>query len=339
MRLGWMPSSSAAMLAVEARRAADVGMAGHHHDVAVLGDVDLRARFAAGIEPVAARRRRGPGWARAATCSARWPAPGARLLVADHREDRAVRGLGALLGGILQAQLDRIHAELLGQLIHHALDREGADRRARRAVGRDLGAVGDDVEALREHVRDVVGREGAARGAADRRARERARLQVPGALAGDDRAVLLGADLDGARRARGRARGAHHLLARHHHLDRPARLPGQHQRDRLEIDDGLAAEPAADLGRDRPDVALRDARHQRAHGADHELALARAPHRDLAVAADADQAGVRLDIALVHGLGLEAALDDHFGFLEARPRRRPACARACRRCWRACRRT
>ena len=55
MRLGWMPSSSAAMLAVEARRAADVGMAGHHHDVAVLGDVDLGAQFAAGIEPVAGR--------------------------------------------------------------------------------------------------------------------------------------------------------------------------------------------------------------------------------------------------------------------------------------------
>ena len=29
--------------------------------------------------------------------------------------------------------------------------------------------------------------------------------------------------------------------------------------------------------------------------------------------ADADQAGVRLDVALVHGLGLEAALDDHVG--------------------------
>ena len=36
-------------------RAADVGMAGHDHDSAVLVDADLRARFAAGIEPVAAR--------------------------------------------------------------------------------------------------------------------------------------------------------------------------------------------------------------------------------------------------------------------------------------------
>ena len=93
-----------------------------------------------------------------------------RLLVAHDRIDRTVHRLGALLGGVLQAQLERIHPELLGELVEHALDGIGADRRAGRAVGRDLRAVGDDVEAHRVGVRDVVGREGAAGGAADRRA-------------------------------------------------------------------------------------------------------------------------------------------------------------------------
>ncbi len=46
-------------------------------------------------------------------------------------------------------------------------------------------------------------------------------------------------------------------------------------------------------------------------------ALARAPHRNLAVDV-ANKAGMRLDMALVHRLGLEAALDDHPGLPEAR---------------------
>ena len=240
-----------------------------------------------------------------------------RLLVAHDRIDRPVHGLGALLGGVLQAQLERIHAELLGQLVEHALDGIGADRSAGRAIGRDLGAVGDDVVAQRVGVRDVVGPEGAAGGAADRRAGEGTGLQPVGPLAGDDGSIFLGADLDLAHRARGRAGGAEHFLARHHHLDRPARLPGQHQRQRLEVDDRLAAEAATDLGRDGADVALLHAGQQGGHGADHELALTRAPDRGLAID-DADQAGVRLDVALVHGRCLELALDDHVGVLETR---------------------
>ena len=47
--------------------------------------------------------------------------------------------------------------------------------------------------------------------------------------------------------ARGRAGGPEHLLARHHHLDRPAGLARQRQRHRLDEDRGLAAEAAADL--------------------------------------------------------------------------------------------
>ena len=123
------------------------------------------------------------------------------------------------------------------------------------------------------------------------------------------RAVLLGAELHLDDAARGRAGGAEHLLAAHHHLDRTAGLLRQRQRHRLEVDEGLAAEAAADLGRDRADIGDVDAEQLGAVGADHELALARAPDRALAVGADADDAGMRLDIALVHRLGRVPALD------------------------------
>ena len=302
-------------------RTADVGMARDHHHGAVFVDVDLRARLAAGIEPEA----RG----HAAAVDLAVLGLGQRRLVmrvlarrfdgldeADAREDRAVRGLGSHPGGVLQPQLQRIHLQRFGDLIHHAFDAIGADRCARGAVGRDLRAVGDDVEAVGVDVRDVVGREGAPGGTTDRRTGKGAGLQAEGAAGGDQRAVLHGADLDLAVRARRRARGVEHLGTRHDHLDRAAGLLRQHQRQRLEIDDGLAAEAAADLGGNGADVVLRDARQIGAHRADHELALARTPDRGLAVG-DADQTGVRLDVALVDGLGAEAALDDHVGLGEA----------------------
>ena len=91
-----------------------------------------------------------------------------RLDVADARKYRTMRRLCPLPGGILQSQLQRIHLERAGQLIHHALDRKSADRRARGAIGRNLGAVGEHIVADRKHVRDVVRREAAADRAADR---------------------------------------------------------------------------------------------------------------------------------------------------------------------------
>ena len=247
-----------------------------------------------------------------------------RLDVADARKHRAVRGLGALLGGVLQPQLQRIHLQRFGQLVHHALHRVRADRRARRAIGRDLGAVGKHVEADRKNVRDVVGRKAAADRAADRRARQRAGLQIEGALGGDDGAVLFRADLDRALRARGRPGRPHHFLAGHHHLDRTAGFFRKQRRERLEIDDGLAAKTAADFRRNGADVALRNAGQIRRHGAHHELALARAPDRGLVVGGDADEAGVRLDIALMHRTGGEGALDDHLGLFKTLRRCRPS---------------
>jgi hypothetical protein len=109
------------------------------------------------------------------------------------------------------------------------------------------------------------------------------------------------------------AGGAEHFLAGHYHLHRTAGLLGEDQRQGLKIDDGLSAEAAADLGRDRADVAELDARQLGRHVAHHEMALAAAPDGDLTGLVDAHEAGMRLDVALVHRLGLEAALDDDFG--------------------------
>jgi hypothetical protein len=181
-----------------------------------------------------------------------------RFDVADARKHRAMRGLCSLLGGILQPQLQRIHLQRFGKFIEHALHRIGADRRARRAIGCDLGAVGEHVEADRQHVWDIVGRKAAAHRTPDRRTRQRAGLQIKRALRGDDPAVLFGADLDGALRARGRARRPHHLFAGHHHLHRAAGFFRKQGRQRLEINDGLAAKTAADFGRNGADVALRN---------------------------------------------------------------------------------
>ena len=69
----------------------------------------------------------------------------------------AVGGLGALARRVHHAQLDRVEAELLGDLVHHALDGELRDGRAGRPVGGHLRPVGHDVVADDLHVLDVVG--------------------------------------------------------------------------------------------------------------------------------------------------------------------------------------
>ncbi len=129
-------------------------------------------------------------------------------------------------------------------------------------------------------------------------------------------AVPLGAELDVDDRTRGRSGRPEHLLAAHHDLDRPPRFFRQHVGDRLEIDDRLAAEAAADLGRDRADVGDVGADDAGGVAAHHELALARAPDRGLAVGCDRNDTGMRLDIALVHRLCRVAPLDDDVGLAE-----------------------
>src|SRR5262249_60768670 len=69
------------------------------------------------------------------------------LAVAAMRELWPVDHLGAGTGGVLQAQLSRVHADLFRQHVDRALDREGRDRRTRRAVGGGFRPVAHDVVA------------------------------------------------------------------------------------------------------------------------------------------------------------------------------------------------
>ena len=136
-------------------------------------------------------------------------------------------------------------------------------------------------------------------------------------LARGQAAVIGHPDLDPDVGARGRAGGAEHLLAGHHQLHRMAGLAGQGDRQRLEIDDRLAAEAAADLRWGDAHARFVDAVQPGAERADDVVALGRAPDVGLAVLGNAGDAGMGLDIALVHGLGLERALDDQVGGGEA----------------------
>ena len=85
------------------------------------------------------------------------------FLETNARKHWAMRGLGAFLGGVLQAQRKRIHAKLFGHFIQHAFHTISTNRRPWRAIGRNLRTVGHHVKAKRMHIRDVIGREGAAR--------------------------------------------------------------------------------------------------------------------------------------------------------------------------------
>ena len=93
-----------------------------------------------------------------------------------------------------------------------------------------------------------------------------------------------------------------------------AREDGSH---RLQVDQRLAAESAADLhgdGLDPGDGNAGDEGHLITHV---EVALAAAPDGDVAVRPPVHGGGVRLDVALMHRLGAELALDDYVGVLEA----------------------
>jgi hypothetical protein len=136
-------------------------------------------------------------------------------------------------------------------------------------------------------------------------------------IGGDDRAVALGPELDFDDAARGRSGRPEHLLAGHHNLDRPSRFLRQRQCDGFEIDQRLAAEPAADLGRHDSDTGNVDAEQLGAIGADHELALARRPDLHLPVGGGRDDAGMGFDMGLVHRLCRIAPGNDDIGLAEA----------------------
>ncbi len=240
-----------------------------------------------------------------------------RFPISDIVEGRPIGRLDPVPHPVQLAQGDGVHAQLAGQLVDRALHAKGRDRRAGRAIGGYLRAVGDHVPAGDAEILQVIDRQGGHRARAHRRAGKGAGLVFQLDLGRGDAAVLGGAQLDLDHGARGGAGGLEHLFAAHDHLHRRAALAREGQGHRLQIDRGLAAETPADLGRGHADVGDLQAQDLGAIGADHELALARGPDLALAILGHGADAGMRFDIALMHRLGGVATLDDHLGLGEA----------------------
>ena len=118
-------------------------------------------------------------------------------------------------------------------------------------------------------------------------------------------------------RARGRAGGAEHLAAAHHHLDRPAALARKLERQRLQVDVVLAAEAAADFSRRHLQLPGIQAAQSRREGSFQVVPLCRGPDFALAVPDKIGQAGLGLDIALMNRLGIVFAFNDDIGLGKA----------------------
>ena len=150
----------------------------------------------------------------------------------------------------------------------------------------------------------------------ERRAGERSGLEVELRLGGGEPAVLGHPHLDPGMGAGDGAGGAQHLVPRQDDLHRPVGLAREQDRHGFGIEHGLAAETATQfrLGDADPgDVHLEDSGEARAED---EMTLGAAPELGLAVLGEIGDAGLGLDIALVHGLGVEFALDDDVGLGE-----------------------
>jgi len=191
------------------------------------------------------------------------------LHIADIDKGRAMRGLGAVLGRIDLAQSQRVDAQLAGQFVDAAFDPKRRDRRARR---RDRPPPWAGSTRRRSRLMLTFGRSYMAKPHM-----QPGPTGEPGnapawnfntSLRGDDVAILFGAELDSMTAARSWTGAAKHLFAAHHHLDRPPRFFRQGERHGLEIDQRLAAEPAADLGRHRADIGDVGAEQFGAIGAD-----------------------------------------------------------------------
>ena len=232
---------------------------------------------------------------------------GAQLLVADGLH-RLVHG-GVIVAGVvfpaerrlvgkllapdevLQAQLGRIHAELLRQDVHAALDGVGGLRDPQRAAVGDAARRLVGVDGIHHRVGDgkIVG----ARDDGEEAGRELGRVGagIEAAVVGDrvhaqarDLAVLGGGDL-GRHVVVARERGGGEVLdAVLHPLHRLARDDGGDDgADVAGIGADLVAEAAADVGRDHVDLVLGDLGDQRGHRADDVRRLERAVDRQLAL--------------------------------------------------------
>ena len=236
---------------------------------------------------------------------------------------------GAALEAVLQPDLQRVLAHLLGQLVHHRLDGEIHLRRAEPAHRAGVVVVRVDGVDVRL---DVLAAVGAGR-LHDRAPRhERAHRGIRAAV-GDapdlhrgDRAVLLRPPPVVEHVGVALVAFQHRLLARVHHLDRPA--GGTHKQRRAAAHRGhhfvLPAERAAERRLDdlHPVQVKLQRRGDRTPAREEVLYAAGDP--DAAVLGRLGQHRFRLDRRMLDERRPELPLEDEVG-LRQTPSRRPLC--------------
>ena len=240
-----------------------------------------------------------------------------RLEHSDGAVDDAVDTPRALAGPVHNTELDGVQAEVAAYLVDQRFHGEGAYGRSGSAVGAGLRLVVHDVVAVYLDVLDVVGREHAGGGAAQGGARIGARLEGEARLHRRDTALLGHADLDLHVAAGGRTGGLQDLGPGHGHLHGEAALLGEQGSQRLQVGAQLAAEPSAYLHGHHLDAGDRQAQHCGRAVPDAEVSLAAAPYRKTVVRRPPGGSVLGLDVALVHGLRAELALEYPVGLPES----------------------
>ena len=170
-----------------------------------------------------------------------------RFPAADARIDDAVRTPRALDGRVLDAEIDRIHAELFGQGVHGLFGAEGYLGGTGSSVSEAARLVDDDIVAIDETVGNVVAGQHAHGRGADQSAGIGTRLEGDIGLGCCQLAGAVGTHLDAHERPGCRPRALEHIGPRHRHFHRLRRLLRQQCGRRFEVDGNLAAETAADL--------------------------------------------------------------------------------------------
>ena len=226
---------------------------------------------------------------------------------------------------VLHPHLGRVHPERARELVHHPFDHErrfgpsgAAIRLDRRGVG--VGAV--DVLLHRRQVVDARQHQAVKnRGDAGRRRRQvRAHAGPDLGAQPEDRAVLRRGELDLLNVIAAVRRRLVVLAARLRPLDRPVEPHRAEAGDEVgRIGGDLAAEAAADFGRDHPQLVFGHAGDDRAEEPQDVRVLRRVPQRQLAGrAAPLRQRGTRFHRVRNQPLLDDPLLDHDLGVLERR---------------------